>query len=317
MVVGTYWNNIFVHSVFLERVKLSPRDLHAGYVKALTRSLRESFEGKCTKYGYIKRGSIDVVQVYMGSVEAQTFRGFTNFTVKFKADVCNPTLGAVVVAKVQNINGFGILCTCGYVDDAMGGGKYVPILEIITPKHTQSIKSEVDLSSVKVGDEVNVEIMGKKFELMDTKISTIGRIVKKVRDTQAINPLYDGEAPEDGAAEGVEDDVFDLEGDFYADSKDGDGEEEGEEDDGEEEDEGEEEREGEEDDDVEGDEEQSGGAVGGGSKAKKITTAQLEEVEAEKEDGEDEEEDDVAEVDDEDAGVEDEGDDAEEDFYVE
>lgn len=191
------WSNIFLKSVFVERVKLNPRDFHAGYASILEKTLKDTFEGKCSKYGYMKKGSIELIQVYMGTIESQTFRGYVNFHVKFSAEVCNPTIGSHVIGKVQNINSFGILCTCGYMNEAGPYRQYVPILEIIIPKHSQSIKSETNLGSLRIGDEVNIEIVGKKFELNDTKISSIGKIVKVSKTKSGLFAADDATVLED------------------------------------------------------------------------------------------------------------------------
>ena len=59
------------------------------------------------------------------------------------------------------------------------------IIEVIVPKKSLAIKSDIDLNTIKQNDKVYIEIMGKKQELNDTKIKCIGKITKT--KTKTIN----------------------------------------------------------------------------------------------------------------------------------
>jgi len=181
----TKWDEIFVKSVLMEKVKLPASHLHSEYMKKIKEVLVDKLEGKCTRHGLIKKHSIEILQVFMGQIEVQTFRGATNFHVKFRADVCNPAVGSILTGRVHNINSFGVLCTCSYVDSTDNSDNTV--IEVIVPKQSIAIKSEVDLKSVKLNSDVHIEVMGKKFQLNDKKISVIGKIVNLGK--KAVNKL--------------------------------------------------------------------------------------------------------------------------------
>jgi DNA-directed RNA polymerase subunit E'/Rpb7 len=214
------WDEIFVKSVITEKVKLDPKNFHAGYMEHIHTTLKGKVEGKCSRHGYIKKDSLEILHVGLGEVEQHTFRGYVNFNVKCTVDLCNPVVGSVILGKVQNINSFGILCLCGYTEMTGGIPHHVNILEVIVPKQSIAIKSEIELDKVRIGDEVRIEISGKKFELNDTKISAIGKIVK----ISKAMPASDNDLVEvdDGADGDAYEDEFDEE-DY--DAKDGDGDE--------------------------------------------------------------------------------------------
>ena len=65
----------------------------------------------------------------------------------------------------------GILAKSFYNNEA--------ILEVIIPKISAGIKSDIDLTKLNIGDEVYVEIYGKKFILYDKFISIIGKAIDK------------------------------------------------------------------------------------------------------------------------------------------
>ena len=151
-----------------ERIKLEPQYLTHDFQKELNHRLRQKVEGQCTKHGYIRKGSIDIYKIIPGKVELVGLNGFTVYDIYFYADVCNPLIGSV-------INRFGILA-----DVKLSEGNHVnSVIEIIVAKNSVNIVSEIDLENIKVGDEINVEVVGKKFNLGDKRISVIGRIVKE------------------------------------------------------------------------------------------------------------------------------------------
>jgi DNA-directed RNA polymerase subunit E'/Rpb7 len=193
----------FVKSVLFEKIRLPATHLHSDYEAKLLGLLQDKVAGKCTKHGLIKIGSISIIKVASGVVELQTFKGTVCFVIKFTADVCNPMVGAILRSRVHQVNSFGILCTCSYVD---GDGIQHTIMEIIVPKQSMAIQSEISLNSVKIGQFVNVEVMGKKFQLNDKKISIIGRIIKSAKGKGFIGDDGDEEAY-------VDDEDNDVEGD--------------------------------------------------------------------------------------------------------
>ncbi len=158
--------SVFVRVQLNEKIKLEPAFISKGYKDEILKRLKAKVEGICTRHGYIKPDSIEIYKVGTGRVELIGLNGNTQFDVYFFADVCNPLLGSIIKCKVSNINKFGILAEAGN------------ILEAIVAKNSVSIQSDIDLDKVRIGDEVFVEVLGKKYELNDKKISLIARIVR-------------------------------------------------------------------------------------------------------------------------------------------
>jgi DNA-directed RNA polymerase subunit E'/Rpb7 len=159
-------DKIFVRVQLCEKVKLEPAFLSKDYKEEVLRRLKAKVEGICSKHGYIKPDSIDIYKICTGRVELIGLNGNSMFDVYFFADVCNPLLGSIIKCQVSNINKFGILAEAGN------------IIEAIIAKNSVSIQSDIDLEKVRIGDEVFIEVLGKKYELNDKKISLIARIVK-------------------------------------------------------------------------------------------------------------------------------------------
>jgi len=154
-------------------VKLPAPKVNKHFKEAILQELKSKIEGICTKHGFIKNDSIEIVSIQSGTIEMAALNGNVNFDVKFYADVCNPAVGSVIKCRVSNINKFGILA------------EVKPILEIIIAKNSVNIKSDIDLNTVQIGQDIFVEVVGKKYELLDRRICIIGRIVTSPQTIKA------------------------------------------------------------------------------------------------------------------------------------
>lgn len=181
-------DHIFIRMQLIEKIKLEPAFISSSYRDEVLKRLKAKVEGICTKHGYIRTDSVEIYKVCSGRVELIGLNGSTVFDVHFWADVCNPLLGSVLKCRVSNINKFGILVEAGN------------IIEAIVAKNSVSIQSDVDLEKVRIGDDVMVEVVGKKYELNDKKISLIARIVKNKDEIKTLSmkkSAYDADDNED------------------------------------------------------------------------------------------------------------------------
>ncbi len=164
---------IFYRTLLNDKIKIEPKYLSSDYrTSILYNKLKSSVEGVCSRHGYIKENSVEIYKVSPGVVDLIGLNGYIVFDVYYYADVCNPLVGNIIKAKVINVNKFGILA------------EIEPILEIVIAKNSVNILSDsnIDLEIIAPGDYINVEIIGKKFELNDKKISIIGRVVSNLSD---------------------------------------------------------------------------------------------------------------------------------------
>jgi DNA-directed RNA polymerase subunit E'/Rpb7 len=173
--------NIYNKNILTTKVKIKANQLNKNYKKYILSKLKKEYEGVYTKFGLIKRDSIELVKVSLGNLEQNSFEGNIIYHVQFKADLCNPTIGSIILCKVINLNNFGILCSAKDNEES--------IIEVIVPKKSLAIKSDIDLNFVKQNDDVYIEIMGKKQELNDTKIKCIGKITKTTSNNTNNNNL--------------------------------------------------------------------------------------------------------------------------------
>lgn len=162
--------DLFIPIKFKTNIILSPNELDPDFDKTILKKIKENYENICSKYGYIKNNSIKIIKRSIGLIKNQHFNGNTTFNVLCLAEICNPIQGSIIKCKVKNINKMGVLAE-GYYDN-------IPILEIIIPSNSAGIKSEINLETLHKGQEIKIEVCGKKYQLFDKHISIIGRAIK-------------------------------------------------------------------------------------------------------------------------------------------
>ena len=193
---------LFIPIKFVSNINLRPFEINEKIEDVFLKKIKEKYEGLCTKHGYIKKNSIKIIKRTIGNILQEHFNSTINYNFQCIAEIFNPTKGSIIKAIVQNKNEMGILAKSFYENEA--------ILEVIIPKISAGIKSDIDLTELNIGDEVFVEIYGKKFILYDKFISIIGKAINK--DNLNINNetglIEDDEEDED--REDKLDEDFDL-----------------------------------------------------------------------------------------------------------
>lgn len=178
---------------FRTSVQLTPSELNVDFHQALLARLRKDLEGVCSRFGYIRPNSVEIIKRSVGQFVKQHFNGHIRFELVCKAEVCNPPQGFVVKAVVRVKNEMGVLAESSIEMD----GKNVPVLDIIVPLRAAGIVSEIPLEHVQVGDEIYVAVLSKRYQLRDKKISVIGRAVQRPLSS-TVNADEDQGGLEDG-----------------------------------------------------------------------------------------------------------------------
>ena len=163
----------FITAVLNDKVKIAPRMINKNIDHHILNILKSKVENKCSKHGYIKKNTIEIEKKNIGVVEMQSLHGYVVYNVLFKASVCNPVIGNNLECIVKNVNNFGILCVSRINDE----DTIIDVLDVIIPKHSSSINSDVDLNDIKIGMNVLIQIVGKKYQLNNPTILIVGKIL--------------------------------------------------------------------------------------------------------------------------------------------
>jgi len=197
---------------FRTHIQLSPLELSNNFDDIIKNKMNETLEGVCSRFGYIKPGSLQIVKRSAGLFGKQHFNGYIRFDLLCKGEACNPPQGLVVEAIVKNKNALGLLAESSMFIN----GTKIPVLDIIIPKKSNGISSEIELDEVQIGDTIYVMVMGKRYQLNDTNISIIGRAVKQpLVNVKQVAQLDDDGEPLEGQQTVVPDDnILENEGDI-------------------------------------------------------------------------------------------------------
>ena len=84
--MGSSTNNIediFIKNIVNRKVKLEPIHIHKDYKDELNKKLVKELDGKYSKYGFIKEGSISIIKCSLGELEQNSLQGNVLFNVQF------------------------------------------------------------------------------------------------------------------------------------------------------------------------------------------------------------------------------------------
>ena len=151
-VKGIYMKNILTRKVII------PFVLIGGNIKELlTQKLMQKYEGKCSKEGFIKRNSSNIISYSAGMIKGENVL----FDVVFESLICKPTEGMKLKVVVKNITKAGIRAE--YKENS-------PVVVFISRDHVY--KNE-RFMSINVNDSIYIKVIGIRYELNDEFISII------------------------------------------------------------------------------------------------------------------------------------------------
>jgi hypothetical protein len=163
-------SKMFMPIKFNTTIILTPNELNKTFENTILTKIKGTLENSCSKHGYIKKDSIKIIKRSPGYIKESHFNGNIAYDLNCIAEICNPAQDSIVKCIVKAKNNLGLLAIGKYEDMA--------ILEVIIPKITSGILSDVNIDNININDEINVIVCGKKFTLYDKMISIIGKIIK-------------------------------------------------------------------------------------------------------------------------------------------
>lgn len=169
--------------------KAKKRDGYGSIDQVIEKKIKESYEGKCSRSGYVLPNSVKLLSRSVGMIEKGRFTGDVLFFVEATCKVYQPPEGVILAGRVSHKNRMGIYVD--YNDHA---------IRVMVPRDLHIGNEEFD--SIDVGDLVKVEIKKSRYQVNDVSILSVG-----VFKGRASKPGYFGfegkEEPEAVAAVGL------------------------------------------------------------------------------------------------------------------
>ena len=156
--------SIYFNSKLEKKIDIKASNINGDIDEIILNILKEKVGNKCIKEGFIKKHSIKILNRSVGLIQSSHFNGNIRYNITYSADICNPSNGSIIECRVKNKNKMGILAESIEFPS--------PLTILIATQH--HIDNEL-YSSIEIGSIIFVEVIGKKYELYDKKISIISR----------------------------------------------------------------------------------------------------------------------------------------------
>jgi len=166
---------IYMKNVISRKIHLPFTSIGENIKENIEEFLSLQIEGKCIDEGYIRPNSIKIVSYSAGVIIGNN----VIFDILFECLVCRPVEGMRFRALVKNVTKAGIRAE---INESKS-----PVVVFIARDHHYKSK---DFALLKEGDDVNVRVIGIRYELNDEYISIIGELVanKKIKVSRIQKP---------------------------------------------------------------------------------------------------------------------------------
>jgi DNA-directed RNA polymerase subunit E'/Rpb7 len=193
---------MFMPIKFNTTVILTPKEFNKNFDNTILLKIKSTLENNCSKHGFIKKDSIKIIKRTAGYFKESHLNGNIAYDLSCIAEICNPTQDSIIKCVIKAKNNLGLR--------AIGTFEDMSILEVIIPRITSGIQSEINIDDVNIGDNVNVRVCGKKFTLYDKMISIVGKIIKDKQEIIEIAEDIDEDNQSDFEEQDDEDDFIEL-----------------------------------------------------------------------------------------------------------
>ena len=156
---------------FETKVTLTAKDMGKDITnldELLEKKVKEQYEGRCSRNGYVLPNTVRMISRSMGMVEKGRYTGDVLFYAEAAAKVLQPPDGIEIEGTVIRQNRMGM-----YID-------YQGAIRVMVPRDLHI--GEVEFNDlVKVGDTVRVEIKKSRYQVNDTSILSVGIFKGRVK----------------------------------------------------------------------------------------------------------------------------------------
>tara|TARA_B100001113_G_scaffold114820_1_gene93550 strand:+ start:1454 stop:2008 length:555 start_codon:yes stop_codon:yes gene_type:complete len=137
--------------------------------KCILEHLVNSYENKCTNDGFVIPKSIKIIERSKVYFPKESLKLHYTADVIWSMKICCPNPDTILNCRVVSKNKIGVLGTLN--------NDISPLIILIPFDLIEDIDENSKISEINIGDNINVLVLGKKFEQSDKKIIVIGKPV--------------------------------------------------------------------------------------------------------------------------------------------
>lgn len=158
---------VYTRTLVSKSVSLEMKYVGTNIRTVLEEKVRGMYEGKCCLEGFIKSGSINVINYSSGIIKGST----VIFEVVFECQTAFPVEGQLIHCVAKNITKAGIRGES--VSESPS-----PFVVFVARDH--QVENPL-FTEIKEEDDFMARVVGQRFELNDTYISIIAELVNKTK----------------------------------------------------------------------------------------------------------------------------------------
>lgn len=162
---------LFERREMTTQVHIHSKFICKNIVSSILAQLKMNIEGRCSGEGFIQRNSVTIIKYSIGRINY--IKGGVDYNVTFQADVCMPHIGQRFKGTVTTKSKIGIHTE-------------TPPIKVLVPRDLHI--GNADFESVKIGDEIEFEVLGSQFKQQDPDIIVVAKLLTKV-DAPVEKPL--------------------------------------------------------------------------------------------------------------------------------
>jgi len=155
--------SIYTPTLITRKIPISIIHVGKNIKQTLEKIIASQIEGKCVVEGFIKPGSAKIATYSSGIVKADEII----FDITFECMVCSPVEGMLINCVAKNITKMGIR--------AETNENPSPVVIFISRDHHYT---SAYFSNIKENDDIQVSVIGQRFELNDKYVSIIAKVVE-------------------------------------------------------------------------------------------------------------------------------------------
>ena len=160
-------NALYSKAILTQKVQLPFIIVGSNIETTIKHTISTKIEGKCIVEGYVRPGSIQIINISSGTLQGR----FVEFIVVFECNICCPVEGMLIKCYAKNITQAGIRAFTS-LDE-----KKSPVIIYVSRDHHSS---NAYFNSIHEKDAIRVRVIGQRFELNDKQVSIIGELLPKV-----------------------------------------------------------------------------------------------------------------------------------------
>ena len=156
---------VYIRSMLTTKLAVPITSIGKNIKQNLEKVISKRMEGKCIPEGFVKPDSINILTYSSGNVMGQN----VEFCTTYECLICNPVEGMIIDCMTKTITKAGIHAE---VVDEKGN---IPITIFVARDHHYK---NTYFNEIKENEKIQVRVIGVRYELNDTYISVIAKLIE-------------------------------------------------------------------------------------------------------------------------------------------